>query len=315
MRQIHLCVLLFASSAAGLSSVSSFGRVLECKQAELCAAFEALDGSGEKFCVDEWSREDGSRGVTRVLQKGDVIDKGGVSLTLAQGVLSEQRAAAMRTRGRAVEAGLPYSAAALSLVLHAKSPFVPTFRSDVRLFVVGDDGWYGGGADLTPSYLFEEDAMEFHRSWRKVCRDSSADYGRLKKWCDEYFYLPLREEHRGIGGIFFDEMKDDENFDARAFAENVADNFFDSWAPIVERRRHMPYNDDHVEWQRLRRGRYLEFNLMHDRGVKFGLSPEALERVLVSAPPLVAWEYRHEPPPGSEEARLLQVLKTPKDWI
>lgn len=294
-----------------------FSTWLERKQDEVCLALEALDGSGACFSQDVWSREDGSRGVSRVLQGGDVVEKGGVMTTFAKGTLSEQRAAAMTARGRSVISGQAYHAAALSIVLHAKSPLVPTFRSDVRLFVVGEDGWYGGGSDLTPSYLFEEDARDWHLHWKVVCDRHSPDlYARLKPWCDEYFYLPLRREHRGIGGIFFDDLDSKQLANPEAFVLDVIENFVPSWSTIVTRRRDIDYSEDQIRWQRLRRGRYVEFNLLNDRGVKFGLTADAIERVLVSAPPLVAWEYQtSEPAADSAEGRLLAVLRQPRDWV
>lgn len=294
-----------------------FSTWLERKQDELCLALEALDGSGARFTHDAWSRQDGSRGVSRVLQGGDIVEKGGVMTTFAKGILPEQRAAAMTARGRKVGPGQAYHAAALSIVLHAKSPLVPTFRSDVRLFVVGKEGWYGGGSDLTPTYLFEDDARDWHLHWKLVCDRHSADlYARLKPWCDEYFYLPLRREHRGIGGIFFDDLDSTQLANPEAFVLDVVDNFVPSWSTIVARRRDMEYSEDQIRWQRLRRGRYVEFNLLNDRGVKFGLTADAIERVLVSAPPLVAWEYQSsEPAADSAEGRLLAVLRQPRDWV
>lgn len=299
-----------------LASTVGFSEFLRSTQQELCSAFEKLDGKGH-FCTDEWSREDGSKGTTRVLQGGDVIEKGCVSTTFAVGTLSKQRAEAMSARGRAVREGQPYRAAALSIVLHARAPPVPTLRGDVRVFAVGDDVWFGGGADLTPAYLYDDDARDFHAFWKAVCdRHGGGLYERFKAWCDDYFFLPFRREHRGIGGIFFDDLDSAQIDDPEAFARDVAAGFVESWAPIVARRRHVGYDDAMKRWQLLRRGRYLEFNLMSDRGVKFGLSPDSIERVMVSAPPLIAWEYGVDPPPASsEEARLLAVLKEPRDWL
>ncbi|KAJ8610173.1 hypothetical protein CTAYLR_008730 [Chrysophaeum taylorii] len=318
---LTLLVVLSAldDGAGGLQHhllVSRFSKFLAEQQEELCAAIEALDASGQAFSRDAWSREDGSHGTARVLQGGDVVEKGGISTTFAVGVLSEERASAMRTRGRVVEAGNEYAATALSVVLHSRSPFVPTFRADARLFVVGEEAWFGGGADLTPSYLFEEDAVEWHAFWRDACGEHHSElYPRLKRWCDEYFYLPFRREHRGIGGIFFDDLDKTQLDDPESFARDVVAGFAPSWRAIVERRRDAAYTDAQRHWQLLRRGRYVEFNLLNDRGVRFGLSPDAIERVLVSAPPLVAWDYgRRDPPPDSEEARLLSVLKHPREW-
>jgi len=313
-------VVLLVKGAAALAPLSSFEAYVERRQSELCERWEALDGSGARFSVDRWERGDGSHGVARVLQGGALVEKGAVSTTFARGTLSKQRAEAARARGReGLEEGQPFRAAALSIVLHPRSPLVPTFRADVRAFAVAESVWFGGGADLTPCYVFDDDAREWHSLWRELCGDQR--YRRFKTWCDDYFYLPLREEHRGIGGIFFDDLASiggEQNVDpAEAFVRRVADAFDAAWRPVVDRRRNMPYGDRERQWQLERRGRYLEFNLLSDRGVRFGLSPDAIDRVMVSAPPLVAWTYgQPDPDPASDEGRLLAVLRNPpRDWI
>ena len=308
--RLVLAMSLWMTTVSGLAGFETY---LTTRQRELCSAWEQLDGS-KKFTSDPWERGDGSHGLARVLQGGDFIEKGAVSTTFAKGKLSAQRASAMSSRGRGgVTEGDAYQAAALSIVLHPRSPFVPTFRADVRAFAVKDSVWYGGGADLTPAYLFEDDAHEWHRHWQNVCdQHDPTFYPRFKAWCDDYFYLPLRKEHRGIGGIFFDDLED---VSALAFVTSVADNFALAWHPIVDRRRSMPYDDHHRQWQLNRRGRYLEFNLLTDRGVKFGLTPEAIDRVMVSAPPLIAWDYGVAPDTDSPEGHLLTVLRgPPRDW-
>mmetsp|Transcript_52700 Transcript_52700/g.127764 ORF Transcript_52700/g.127764 Transcript_52700/m.127764 type:complete len:252 (+) Transcript_52700:356-1111(+) len=248
-----------------------------------------------------------------------------------------------------VRAGDTYAAAALSIVLHSRSPFIPTFRSDVRIFMVesattsspeekegeGEDSsstprriaFFGGGADLTPYYLgdsttnqdFADDITSFHNMYRDLATHkypvSGFDYPTLKELCDKYFYLPARSEHRGTGGIFFDDL-DADMPNAVDFVKGVANTWMPSWLPIIEKRRDMSYTDQQKQWQLLRRGRYLEFNLLYDRGVAFGLQVPnpRVEGVMVSAPPLIAWEYNHQILDGSEEARIMDVLKNPVDW-
>ncbi|KAJ1455212.1 coproporphyrinogen III oxidase, aerobic [Pelagophyceae sp. CCMP2097] len=310
--------------ASGSAALDAFSGFLAEQQAALVSAYEAIDGSGATFGSDVWSRADGSSGVTRVLQRGAVIDKGCVSTSFVRGALSPARAAAMTARGRAgVDAGAPFAAAALSIVLHAKSPQVPTFRADIRLFCVFDaegrvaDSWYGGGADLTPTYVYDDDCVHFHTTLRTVCDKHDATlYPALKKQCDEYFYLPFRQEHRGVGGIFYDDCTASEvAFDPDAFSRDVLGSWIEAWRPIVDRRRDAPFTAAQKEWQLMRRGRYLEFNLMADRGVRFGLSPDAIERVMVSAPPIVAWEYNAKVEQGSPEANLVHLLKNPRNWL
>jgi coproporphyrinogen III oxidase len=297
------------------ATFSAFKDFLAAQQKVMCQEVEALDGQAV-FGEDAWTRGDGSRGLTRVIADGALVEKGCISTSFITGTLTKARAEAMCGRGREnVKAGDRFEAAALSLVLHAKSPHVPTLRGDARCFVVFDkndrprEAWYGGGCDLTPCYLVEEDVREFHAHWRDVCKGR---YTEMKATCDEYFYLPLRLEHRGVGGVFWD---DDSSADADALARNVLGTMIASWAPIVKRRRGDAVAEAQRQWQLLRRGRYLEFNLLNDRGVRFGLSPDAIERIMVSAPPLIAWQYKAEPEAGSPEARLVDVLRAPRSWV
>jgi len=325
----------------------SFSTFLQKQQSQIIREIEAVEhkaGSSASFTRDTWGIFDpslptgtlNSGGITRVLQSGTIIEKGACSFTLLQnGTLTPERAAAVRGRraddddGAEVRAGDTYAAAALSMVLHPRSPLVPTFRSDVRIFLVrpegGDRGvlaWFGGGADLTPCYLFEEDVVGFHGLYRDMCDRHGGDgadvsYPVMKKSCDEYFYLPARGEHRGTGGIFFDDLP--ATSEADAFVRDVAGGWMPSWLPIVARRQGMEYTEQQRDWQLVRRGRYLEFNLLYDRGVKFGLGSGVVnprvEGVMVSAPPLVRWEYNYEVEEGGEEERLVEVLKTPLDWV
>eukprot|EP00591_Stephanopyxis_turris_P017787 CAMPEP_0195540144 /NCGR_PEP_ID=MMETSP0794_2-20130614/50424_1 /TAXON_ID=515487 /ORGANISM="Stephanopyxis turris, Strain CCMP 815" /LENGTH=314 /DNA_ID=CAMNT_0040674209 /DNA_START=293 /DNA_END=1237 /DNA_ORIENTATION=+ len=313
-----------------------------------------MDGGESTFSNDKWGSfleenndSTGSGGITRVIENGSFIEKGACSITLIQnGILSAERAKAIRGRRSDdddvnVAEGDKYSAAALSIVLHTRSPMVPTFRSDVRIFMVtktekNDDdddddddddsdgkrktiAWFGGGADLTPYYLFEEDIRGFHCVYRDLCNDhfhenNGETYAKMKQSCDNYFYLVARSEHRGTGGIFFDDME--ATTEKQAFVQGVADSWMPSWLGIVSQRRDLPYTDKQREWQLLRRGRYLEFNLLYDRGVRFGLANAnpRIEGVMVSAPPLIAWSYNHQVEENSEEAKLMEILKTPKEW-
>jgi coproporphyrinogen III oxidase len=277
-----------------------FVSFLQETQAEIISSIEEMDGSGESFSNDTWgvfSEDAGqdtnilSGGITRVLQGGDVVEKGACSLTLIRrGVLTAERAAAIRSRQDLdIKAGDVYSAAALSIVLHSRSPMVPTFRSDVRVFFVQSDtdtmAWFGGGADLTPYYFFDEDASSFHNMYKDLCKNNPEgfSYQELKQMCDEYFYLPARSEHRGTGGIFFDDLGATTP-GAVEFVKSVAKAWMPSWIPIVQKRRTIPFSEKQKQWQLLRRGRYLEFNLLYDRGVKFGLANAnpRVEGVMVS---------------------------------
>ena len=353
-RRQHTSLQLGASASASETSSSNeieddeevlfmeFVEFLKETQDRIIAEVEKMDGSGKKFSKDPWgvfdeknekSKQLLSGGITRVLQGGDVVEKGACSLTMIRrGVLTSERAAAIRARQdiEEVEPGDVYSAAALSIVFHSRSPMVPTFRSDVRIFVVQkqfdeeddpDDGnpplaWFGGGADLTPYYLFEDDITYFHNMYKDLCKDNPKEfsYDVLKEACDKYFYLPARSEHRGTGGIFFDDMQ--ATSESLAFVKGVANSWMPSWFPIVKKRQNLDYTEKQKQWQLLRRGRYLEFNLLYDRGVKFGLANAnpRVEGVMVSAPPLIAWEYNHKIEDGSDEAKLMKILKEPREW-
>jgi coproporphyrinogen III oxidase len=334
-----------AGSSARFNEFASF--CLE-KQQEIIKELECEDGKST-FQQDPWSKENldqnqstnlrlQGHGVTAVLQRGSAFEKAAVSTTITSGTLTIERAKAISSRSNIDISRLidtKYYASALSLVLHSRSPMVPTFRADVRYFELADGtGWFGGGGDLTPYYLFDEDAKSFHTAYKQVCDQyHSKLYNKLKPWCDRYFYIPAREEHRGIGGIFFDDLSsidpspvDSNNnsnnkkeiniAEAMKFTCDVCRSFMPSYLPIVRLRKDLPYSDEQRHWQLLRRGRYIEFNMLYDRGVKFGLVPGGrTEAVLVSCPPLVAWDYQHTPTVGSEEARLMEILKNPKEWI
>jgi coproporphyrinogen III oxidase len=293
------------------SPLGGFADYVWSAQARLCAQFEELDGGGggrrALFAEDPWTREDGSgRGSTRVLT-GSVWEKAACNVSVLSGVLTPQRAATMSQRGRPgvdPQGGQAYSAVALSLVFHARNPNLSTFRADIRAFAVeGCDPFFGGGADLTPAYVYDEDAADWHTHWAGVCdahqpahAPPRALYRYYKDSCDYYFFLPARKEHRGIGGLFFDDVPPRPStdsaaalspLDGEAFARAVCENWIPGYAPIVARRAHVAFGERERQWQLQRRGRYLEFNLLYDRGVRFGLDTGRIESIMVSAPPLV----------------------------
>jgi coproporphyrinogen III oxidase len=277
-------------------------------QTRICAAVEAEDGTAI-FRNDRWERPGGGGGLTRVLADGGVFEKAGVNTSAVHGELRPDFAATLPGDG------LGFFATGVSLVLHPKSPKVPTVHANFRCLSRGAALWFGGGADLTPYYPEREDVEHFHRTWRTVCDRHDPDfYPRYKKWCDEYFYLPHRGETRGVGGIFFDQLQRDPARDF-AFVRDAGDAFIEAYLPIVKRRRHDAWGERERQFQLLRRGRYVEFNLIYDRGTTFGLKTEGrTESILMSLPPLVRWEYDARSEPGSREADLVNWLK-PRDWL
>lgn len=287
-------------------------------QARIVAALETAEGG--PFRTDEWIRPEGGGGVSRLLEGGQLFERAGVLFSHVQGSKLPPSASAHRPE----LAGRSWQAMGVSMVLHPRNPYVPTTHMNVRMFVAtarpGHDEtdvfWFGGGIDLTPYYPFEEDARHFHT----VCRDALAGHGadyypRYKRWCDEYFFLKHRNETRGIGGIFFDDLNAP-GFDASfALTRSVGDAFLDSYLPIVDRRRHTPYGERERDFQAYRRGRYVEFNLVFDRGTLFGLqSGGRTESILLSMPPLAQWRYDWQPQAGTPEAELAAYL-TPRDWV
>jgi coproporphyrinogen III oxidase len=278
-------------------------------QEEICGALERLDGSA-RFGRDAWDRAGGGGGLTRVLQDGAVLEKAGVGFSHVHGELPEPFAKRLQGEGRA------FAAVGLSLVLHPRSPLVPTTHANFRFIVQGGKAWFGGGSDLTPYYLFDEDAAHFHRTFEAACdRHDAGYYPRFKEHCDRYFFLPHRGEARGVGGLFFENMGGDLAAEL-AFVKDCARSFLPAWLPIAERRKDAPYGERERAWQEVRRGRYVEFNLLHDRGTIFGLETGGrVESILMSLPPRVRWVYDHRPEPGSAEARLLEVLRSPRGWV
>jgi coproporphyrinogen III oxidase len=276
-------------------------------QARIVSALEALDG--KSFLTDSWQRPEGGGGITRVIEDGNLFERGGVNLSHVQGDKLPPSATASRPQ----LAGKPWEAMGVSLVLHPRSPYCPTVHLNVRYFSAGDVWWFGGGMDLTPYYGFEEDAQHFHATCRKAVGEH---YPRFKKWCDEYFFLKHRNEPRGIGGIFFDDFSE-QNLDySFGLARSVGDHFLTAYTPIVERRRAMQFTDKERTFQAHRRGRYVEFNLVYDRGTLFGLqSGGRTESILMSLPPVVAWHYNWKPEPGSPEARLYTDFLRAREWV
>jgi coproporphyrinogen III oxidase len=289
-------------------------------QQTICDAVSAIDGS--EFREDSWQRPGGGGGTSRVLQGGTVFEKAGVNVSVVHGELSEQAAASMRVRKTGLPETRRFFATGISLVIHPHNPMAPTAHANYRYFELGDGeaAWFGGGADLTPSYLFDEDAAHFHGTLKAACDRHDPDYHpRFKQWCDDYFNIPHRGERRGVGGIFFDDLEPegDRTLDHLfAFVSDCAVAFVPSYLPLVERRYQMPFTPANKRWQQLRRGRYVEFNLVYDRGTIFGLRTNArIESVLMSLPLTASWEYDARPEPGSEEARLDAVLRNPRDWV
>lgn len=286
-------------------------------QDSICAGLEQADGAAS-FREDGWEREEGGGGRSRVMVDGAVIEKGGVNFSHVTGAALPPSATAARPE----LAGRGFQAMGVSLVIHPRNPYVPTSHANVRLFVAEKPGeepvwWFGGGFDLTPYYGFDEDCRHWHEVAEAACRPFGKDvYSRFKTWCDEYFYLKHRREPRGIGGLFFDDLNEWDFDTSFAFMRAVGDAYLEAYLPIIERRKDMEYGERERQWQLYRRGRYVEFNLVYDRGTLFGLQSDGrTEAILMSLPPLVRWEYDYHPKPGTEEARLTEYFLTGKDWL
>ena len=287
-------------------------------QDRITNAMEKVDGEA-RFQEDLWDRPEGGGGRTRIIENGSVFEKGGVNISGVHGELPQT----MQTHFNVNEAS--FYACGLSLVLHPKNPLVPTVHANWRYFEMYDaqgniaDQWFGGGLDLTPYYLFEEDAIHFHQVCKRACdRHDPSFYRNYKKRCDDYFWNAHRNEARGVGGLFFDYLKPTQRSMENwyAFVTDVADHFLEAYLPIVEKRNALPYTKEQRNWQEVRRGRYVEFNLVHDKGTLFGLKTNGrIESILMSLPPKVQWQYNHSPPKNSPEAQLIEVLKQPKNWV
>lgn len=296
-----------------------FQSYIKTLQSTITAKLEEVDGKA-KFREDVWERPEGGGGRSKVIENGAVFEKGGVNISAVHGDLPKSMQAYFGVEDA------DFFACGLSLVLHPKSPMVPTVHANWRYFEMYDkrgnivDQWFGGGQDLTPYYLFEEDAVHFHSVCKAACDKHHPDFYTLyKKQCDDYFWNEHRSEARGIGGLFFDYCKasDDMNMtDWYNFVAEVGDSFLSSYIPIVLKRKDSDYSADQRDWQEIRRGRYVEFNLVHDKGTLFGLKTNGrIESILMSLPPFVQWRYDHKAMAGSKEERLLEVLKTPREWV
>ncbi|MBC8493239.1 MAG: oxygen-dependent coproporphyrinogen oxidase [Candidatus Thioglobus sp.] len=287
-------------------------------QEDICTQLEQVDGQA-KFIKDEWSKPNGSgNGLTRVLTGGDVFEQAGVNFSIVHGDNMPASATALRPE----LAGRSFSALGVSLVIHPNNPYVPTSHANVRFFVAekaGEDPiwWFGGGFDLTPYYGFDEDAVFWHQSAKAACDPFGEEvYAKYKKWCDDYFYLKHRDEQRGIGGLFFDDLNEGGFEACFAFMQSVGNSYIKAYRPIVEKRKDTEYGDHERQFQLYRRGRYVEFNLVYDRGTLFGLQTGGrTESILMSLPPLVRWEYQYEPKSGTPESMLYEKFLKPQDWI
>ena len=279
-------------------------------QRRIVAALEQLDG--RTFRSDAWQRAEGGGGVTRILEEGALFERAGVGFSHVSGMQLPASASAARP----ALAGRSFEAMGVSLVLHPRNPYCPTVHMNARFLAAGAVWWFGGGMDLTPCYGFEEDARHFHGACKRALEPFGPErYPRYKKWCDEYFFLKHRGEPRGIGGIFFDDVCDPDFETCFALVRSVGDAFAGAYSPIVERRRAIAYGERERAFQAYRRGRYVEFNLVYDRGTLFGLqSGGRTESILMSLPPVVAWRYDWKPEPGSPEEALYKDYLRPRDW-
>ena len=303
-----------------------FYQYIQNLQDQICKGLEEIDGVA-KFREDLWDRPEGGGGRTRVIENGQVFEKGGVNISAVHGKLPDS----MQKLFNVGEAD--FFACGLSLVIHPKNPMVPTVHANWRYFEMYDtstelstgsrkviNSWFGGGQDLTPYYLFEEDAVHFHQTCKTACDKHNKDfYPKYKKQCDAYFWNAHRNEARGVGGLFFDYLKATEEQsmeDWYNFVTEVGNSFLDAYLPIVAKRKDLPYSAEQRTWQEIRRGRYVEFNLVHDKGTLFGLKTNGrIESILMSLPPHVQWHYDHHPVAGSEEEKLIQVLEKPVEWL
>lgn len=292
-------------------------------QAEVCRSLEELEEE-TVFKVDRWLRPEGGGGITCIIQDGTVFEKAGVNISVVHGELNAASAQQMRARGKKMGDGkLMFFATGISSVIHPRNPNVPSIHFNYRYFEVEEQNgtvhwWFGGGTDLTPTFLVEDDVVHFHKTLKAACDPHNPTYyKRFKEWCDKYFFIPHRAECRGVGGIFFDDI-DEPNQDAVFnFVKSCAESVLPSYIPIVKKHKDDGYSYADRQWQLLRRGRYVEFNLIYDRGTKFGLATPGAryESILMSLPLTAKWEYCHVPKPNSKEEKMLNILKNPRNWV
>lgn len=303
-----------AESSFDISAVKNY---LLSLQDRICQGLELEDG-GASFKEESWERPGGGGGRSRIIENGDVLEKGGVGFSHVMG----DKLPPSASQSRPELAGARWQAMGVSLVMHPKNPFVPTSHANVRFFVAERDGmepvwWFGGGYDLTPYYGFDEDCVHWHQTAKNAC-DPFGDtvYNDFKKWCDEYFYLKHRDEPRGVGGIFYDDLNEwgfEKTFN---FMQSIGNSYLEAYLPIIQKRKNTPYSAQHRDWQEYRRGRYVEFNLVFDRGTIFGLqSGGRTESILMSLPPHVQWRYNYQPEPNSAEDQLMTHTLQNRDWL
>ncbi len=287
-------------------------------QQDICDQLEQVDGEAS-FIKDNWEKENGAGGgLTRVLTHGAVFEQAGVNFSIVHGDNMPASATALRPE----LAGRSFSALGVSLVIHPHNPYAPTSHANVRFFIAEKEGedpiwWFGGGFDLTPYYGFDEDCILWHQMAKDACDPFGEEvYPKYKKWCDDYFYMKHRDEQRGVGGLFFDDLNEGGFDQCFAFMQSVGNSYIKAYRPIVERRKDTPFTDHERQFQLYRRGRYVEFNLVYDRGTLFGLQTGGrTESILMSLPPLVRWEYQYKPETGSEEEKLYEYYIKPQDWL
>merc|ERR1719183_1708145 len=295
-----------------------------CRRAQdaICKAVSELDGT--EFIEDAWTRAGGGGGISRVLKEGNVFEKAGCSLSVVYGSMPQEALqsatsrGADRAKGYAPGERVPFFACGLSSVMHPRNPMAPTMHFNYRYFETeGGVWWFGGGTDLTPSYLFEEDVKHFHGTYKAVCDKHDPEYyARFKKWADDYFLIKHRGETRGLGGIFFDDQNNKSPDEHYAFSKECVNAVTDAYLPIVAKRKDSPFTEQEKEWQLMRRGRYVEFNLVYDRGTVFGLKTGGrIESILMSLPETARWEYNHKVAEGTPEAEIMDACRTPREWV
>lgn len=302
---------------------AKFERLCQKAQESICAELEKIDGEG-KFKTDAWVRKSGGGGISRVMQGGKVFEKAGVNLSVVYGKMPKAALLAATERGvdraRGMKDGetVPFFACGISSVIHPRNPHCPTMHFNYRYFETeGGVWWFGGGTDLTPSYVDVDDITHFHRTYKDICdKHDPAFYEKFKKWADEYFVISHRGETRGVGGIFFDDLNDRDPEKLLEFAADGLNGTIDAYIPIIAKHKNDAFSPEEKKWQQLRRGRYAEFNLIYDRGTVFGLKTGGrVESILMSLPETARWEYCHAPPPGTPEDTLLKICRHPVDWL
>jgi len=305
---------------------AKFEKVIRDAQNDICAAIEEIDGT--KFRQDAWTRADGGGGITRVLADGNVWEKAGVNVSVVYGSMPPEayRAAVGNPdalKGKDVAGRVPFFAAGISSVMHPKNPFAPTMHFNYRFFETEEwngipgQWWFGGGTDITPSYLDVDDMKHFHGTYKQVCDKHDPEYyNKFKKWADDYFLISHRGERRGLGGIFFDDLNDKDADTILSFSKDCVNNVVEAYCPIVRKHKDDAFTEEQKQWQLLRRGRYVEFNLVYDRGTTFGLKTGGrIESILMSLPKNASWLYDHQPEEGTPEWDLLDACKNPKTWV